>query len=114
MGYLIYLLKKFLKGIKNIFKAFWFWYIIVMLSLAYLSTINDFMNYVVLVIIMCFVFIFGIVLITIMIRDICPMIKGAFKKSYQNYLQQKHEKEYTHFPGKTDKKNPKPGDVKGE
>lgn len=89
MGYLIYLLKKF---INSHFFHVLFWYCIGMSVIFLILSTNSIFSDIMLVVLICFILVIIIFCVIILIKELYPEIKKAFKKSYQVYLQQKNTK----------------------
>lgn len=89
MGYLFYLLKKF---INSYFFHVLFWYCIGMYVVFLILSTNSIFSDIMLVVLICFILVIIIFCVVILVKELYPEIKKAFKKSYQVYLQQKNTK----------------------
>ena len=89
MGYLIYLLKKFLNS--NSFHV-WFWYCIGMSVIFLILSTDSIFSDIILVIVMCFALVAIMFCIVILVKELYPEIKKSYKESYKKYLRQKNTK----------------------
>lgn len=89
MGYLFYLLKKF---INSYFFHVLFWYCIGMYVIFLILSTNSIFSDIILIILICFALVAIMFCIVILVKGLYPEIKKAFKESYQKYLRQKNTK----------------------
>lgn len=89
MGYLFYLLKKF---INSYFFHVLFWYCIGIYVIFLTLSTNSIFSDIILVILICFALVAIMFCIVILVNGLYPEIKKAFKESYQKYLRQKNTK----------------------
>lgn len=89
MGYLFYLLKKF---INSYFFHVLFWYCIGMYVIFLILSTNSIFSDIILVIATCFTLVAIMFCIVILVKELYPEIKKSYKESYKKYLRQKNTK----------------------